>query len=111
MQNEPTLVHVDLGSTAFVLGTGHKLRVIVSAAAGPNKAGSDPSLGGYSVNPQNGDEYIDPQHQEYARTGTIKVLVGHDRVTGNHDSALVVPVQTGQTPPHDHRPNTTPCPQ
>ena len=89
--NEPALVPVDLQSTAFVMGVGHKLRVIVSASAGQL----------YSVNPQNGDEYIGAQP---ARAGSIKILVG-----GEHESALVLPVPTGDEPPPDRRPNTQPC--
>jgi uncharacterized protein len=75
--NQPTLVRVDLSSTALVVGAGHKLRVIVSASADPL----------YSVNPQNGDEYIGANPN---RTGRIKVLVG-----GDHKSALALPVPTG----------------
>ena len=97
--NQPTKVRVDLQSTALVLKPGHKLRVIVSASAGPNHAGGDPL---YSVNPQNEDEYTGAHPNV---TGSIKVLAG----TG-HPSALVIPVPTGQTPPPDLRPNTTPCP-
>ena len=97
--NQPTLVRVDLGSTALVLKPGHKLRVIVSASAGPNHAGGDPL---YSVNPQNEDEYTGAHPNV---TGSIKVLAG----TGQA-SVLVLPVPTpGPTPP-DRRPNTTPCP-
>jgi predicted acyl esterase len=98
--NRPTKVRVDLQSTALVLKPGHKLRVIVSASAGPNHAGGHPL---YSVNPQNEDEYTGAHPNV---TGSIKVLAG----TG-HPSALVIPVPTGQTPPPDLRPNTTPCPQ
>jgi predicted acyl esterase len=85
--NQPALIRVDLWSTAFVAGAGHKLRVIVSASADPL----------YSVNPQNGDEYIGTQPK---RAGAIKVLVGSD-----HESALVFPVPTGQDAPADRRPN------
>jgi putative CocE/NonD family hydrolase len=89
---QPTRVRVDLGSTALVLGTGHKLRVIVSATADPL----------YSVNPQNGDEYAAHPYV----SGPITVLVG----TG-HASALVVPQATpGSTPPDHRPPKPTPCP-
>lgn len=98
-QNTATKVRVDLGSTALKLSTGHKLRVIVSASAGPNHAGGAPL---YSVNPQNEDEYTGAHPNV---TGSIKVLAG----TGQA-SVLVLPVPTpGPTPP-DRRPNTTPCP-
>ena len=76
----------------MLIGAGHRLRVIVSASADPL----------YSVNPQNGDEYRGPHPN---RAGSIKVLVGRD-----HESALVVPVPTGQDAPPDHRPNTEVCP-
>ena len=92
VSNQPARIRVDLSSTALVVGVGHKLRVIVSASADPL----------YSVNPQNGDEYTG-LHLNRARS--IKVLVG-----GDHKSALVVPVPTGQNAPPDHRPNTEPCP-
>ena len=98
----PTLVRVDLGSTALVLPAGHKLRVIVSAAAGPSYGGMS-TYPLYSINPQNGDEYVsDPPTN---RTGTINVLFG-----GTHASALWIPVLYGTSPPPDRRPNTTPCP-
>jgi uncharacterized protein len=101
----PTKVRVDLGSTALLLGTGHKLRVIVSASAGHSlNSYLDPL---YSVNPQNGDEYIGA-HPKIK--GSINVLVGGDRVGGYHESALVVP-QAGSGTPPDHRPpKPTPCP-
>jgi uncharacterized protein len=89
--NQPTLIRVDLSSTALVVGAGHKVRVIVSASADPL----------YNVNPQNGDEYIGTQPK---RAGSIKVLVG-----GEYESALVVPVPTGQNAPPDRRPHTEPC--
>jgi predicted acyl esterase len=92
VSNQPARIRVDLSSTALVAGVGHKLRVIVSASAAPL----------YSVNPQNGDEYTG---LHLNRAGSIKVLVG-----GDHKSALVVPVPTGQNAPPDHRPNTEPCP-
>ena len=94
-------IRVDLGSTALVLPQGHKLRVIVSAAAGPSLDTANPPL--YDINPQTVYEYIDPQHPAVA--GSITILFG----TG-HPSALVIPVPTGQTLPPDLRPNTTPCP-
>jgi predicted acyl esterase len=97
--HQPTKVRVDLQSTALVLKPRHKLRVIVSASAGPNHAGGDPL---YSVNPQNEDEYTGAHPNV---TGSIKVLAGR-----GHPSALVIPVPTGQTPPTDLLPNTTPCP-
>lgn len=99
LANEPTLVRVDLSSTALVVPAGHKVRVIVSASAGPNQAGGIGSP--YSVNPQNGDEYIGTHPN---RTGSINVLFG-----GDYASALVIPVPTA-TPVPDRRPNTTPCP-
>jgi predicted acyl esterase len=101
----PTKVRVDLGSTALLLGTGHKLRVIVSASAGHSlNSYLDPL---YSVNPQNGDEYIGA-HPKIK--GSINVLVGGDRVGGYYESALVVP-QAGSGTPPDHRPpKPTPCP-
>jgi hypothetical protein len=103
--SSPTRVRVDLGSTAYVFNAGHKLRVIVSAAAGPNKAGTPPPVGGYSINPQNGDEYIG-EFGHNPTVGSISVLADPGQA-----SALVVPQATpGSTPP-DRRPNTTPCPQ
>jgi uncharacterized protein len=98
--NEPRLVRVDLSSTALVVPAGHKVRVIVSASAGPSLGSSAYPL--YDVNPQNGDEYIG-MHPN--RAGSINVLFG-----GDHASALVIPVPTGQTLPPDRRPNTEPCP-
>jgi predicted acyl esterase len=98
--NQATKVRVDLGSTAFFLGTGHKLRVIVSASAGHSlNSYLDPL---YSVNPQNGNEYMDA----HPNIGKINVLAG----TGQA-SVLVVP-QAGSGTPPDHRPpKPTPCPQ
>jgi predicted acyl esterase len=105
--SQATKVRVDLGSTALVLKPGHKLRVIVSASAGHSlNSYLDPL---YSVNPQNGDEYIGTHPK---RVGSITVLVGGDRVVGYHESALVVPQATGQSTPPDRRPpKPTPCPQ
>jgi len=100
---QPTRVRVDLGSTALVLPAEHKLRVIVSAAAGPPGFGPRPCDPLYDINPQNGDEYSG-SHPNMA--GPINVLFG-----GSNASALVIPIPTGQTLPPDHRPNTTPCPQ
>jgi predicted acyl esterase len=98
----PTRVRVDLGSTAFVLGTHHKLRVIISASAGPSLGTSLDPL--YSVNPQNGDEYIGPTNTP--TPGPITVLVGQGQA-----SALVVPQATpGSTPPDHRPPKPTPCP-
>jgi predicted acyl esterase len=104
--DQATKIRVDLGSTALALKPGHKLRVIVSAAAGHSlNSYLDPL---YSVNPQNGDEYIGA-HPKIK--GSINVLVGGDRVNGYHESALVVPQATGQSAPPDHRPpKPTPCP-
>jgi predicted acyl esterase len=109
--NQATLVPVDLGSTAWVVNSGHKLRVIVSASAGPNEAGvpAFPARGGYSVNPQNGQEYIGLPNAN--RTGSINVLVGGDRVGGFHESALFVPQPIPNSTPPDRRPpKPTPCP-
>ena len=102
LSNVPTKVSVDLGSMALVLPADHKLRVIISAQAGPSLGSSLYPL--YSINPQNGDEYIsDPPTN---RTGAIDVLFG-----GTHASALWIPVVTASgTPPPDRRPNSTPCP-
>jgi uncharacterized protein len=102
LSNVRTLVHVDLGSTAYIFNTGHKLRVIVSAAAGPNRGGAPL----YSINPQNGDEYVSVPPTN--RNGTINVLTGPGQ-----ESAVVVPqVNPQATPPADHRPpKPTPCPQ
>ena len=101
--NGATKVRVDLGSTALVLGTGHKLRVIISASAGPNHAGGHPL---YSVNPQNGNEYIGVPPNSTPTPGPINVLVG----TGQA-SVLVVPQATGTIVPPDRRPpKPTPCP-
>jgi uncharacterized protein len=98
---QPTLVRVDLGSTALAVPANHKVRVIVSAQAGPSFGSSQYPL--YSINPQNGDEYIGAHPN---MTGSINVLFG-----GTHASALYIPVPTPQaTPPPDRRPNTTPCP-
>jgi predicted acyl esterase len=98
----PTLVRVDLKSTALVWPADHKIRVIVSAAAGPSYGGMS-TYPLYSINPQNGDEYVGTHPN---RTGTINVLFG-----GTHASALYIPVLTASgTPPPDRRPNTTPCP-
>ena len=60
---------------------GHKVRVIVSAAAGPSLGAGLPPL--YDINPQNGDEYsgLHPNG-----SGSITILFG----TGN-PSALVIP--------------------
>jgi predicted acyl esterase len=104
--DQATKIRVDLGSTALALKPGHKLRVIVSASAGHSlNSYLDPL---YSVNPQNGDEYIGA-HPKIK--GSINVLVGGDRVNGYHESALVVPQATGQSTPPDHRPpKPTPCP-
>ena len=97
--NVPTRVRVDLGSTALVVREGHKVRVTVSAAAGPSlNTGLHPL---YDINPQNGDEYSGLQPK---RSGSITILFG----TG-HLSALVIPLLIGHTPPRDRRPNTTPC--
>jgi uncharacterized protein len=99
--NTPTLVRVDLGSMALVWPADHKIRVTVSATAGPSLGSSLYPL--YSINPQNGDEYVGAHPN---RTGTINVLVG-----GTHPSALWIPVLPASgTPPPDRRPNTTPCP-
>jgi uncharacterized protein len=99
--SQPTKVRVDLGSTALFLGAGHKLRVIVSASAGHSlNSYLDPL---YSVNPQNGNEYMDL----HPTIGKINVLAG----TGQA-SVLVVPQATGQSTPPDRRPaKPTPCPQ
>lgn len=97
----PQRIRIDLGSTALVLPQGHKLRVIVSAAAGPSLNTTNPPL--YDINPQNGDDYIG-QHL-VVRPGTITIQFG-----GAYPSALVIPVPTGTTLPPDLRPNTTPCP-
>jgi predicted acyl esterase len=99
--NTPTLVRVDLGSTALVLPADHRLRVIVSAAAGPSNGGVS-TYPLYSINPQNGDEYVGTHPNS---NGTINVLFG-----GTYASALYIPVLTGTNPPPDRRPNTTPCP-
>jgi predicted acyl esterase len=101
---QPKKIRVDLGSTALVLPgnpANHKLRVIVSAAAGASyhSLGLPPL---YDINPQNGDE-ISGLHPN--RAGSITVRFGTD-----YPSALVIPVPTGQTLPPDRRPNTTPCP-
>ncbi len=96
--NTPTLVRVDLSSTALGVPAGHKIRVIVSAAAGPS-AGSTYPL--YSINPQNGDEYVGPHPNQ---SGPITVLFER-----GHYSALFIPVPTGTVSPPDRRPNTTPC--
>jgi predicted acyl esterase len=100
--SQPTKVRVDLGSTALKLGTGHKLRVIVSATAGKSLYSSLDPL--YSVNPQNGNEYLgDPPN---GTTGSINVLAGPGQ-----SSALVVPQAIGSRTPPDHRPpKPTPCP-
>ncbi|HZS17761.1 MAG TPA: CocE/NonD family hydrolase [Candidatus Udaeobacter sp.] len=101
LTNQATLIPVDLSSTAWVLQPGHKLRVIVSASAGPNHPGGDPI---YSVNPQNGDEYIGLGH--LPRVGTINVLVGPSQ-----QSVLFVPQPLPMSTPPDRRPpKPTPCP-
>ena len=87
----PALVRVDLSSTALVLGTGHALRVIVSASADPL----------YSVNPQNGDNYLGGKP---AKTGVINVLLG-----GSTASSIVVPVTGGTASLPDERPVTSVC--
>jgi uncharacterized protein len=99
--NTPTLVRVDLGSTALVWPADHKIRVIVSAAAGPSYGGVS-TYPLYSINPQNGDEYVGTHPNS---NGTINVLFG-----GTHASALYIPVLAGTSPPPDRRPNSTPCP-
>jgi hypothetical protein len=104
IQNQATKVRVDLGSTALALGTGHKLRVIVSASAGGSRGSSLDPL--YSVNPQNGNEYIGAPPNSTPTSGLINVLAG----TGQA-SVLVVPVPTpGPTPPDRRPPKPTPCP-
>jgi predicted acyl esterase len=97
----PTRVRVDLGPTALVLKPGHKLRVIVSASAGHSlNSYLDPL---YSVNPQNGNEYMDA----HPTIGKINVLAGPGQA-----SALVVPQAIGsRTPPDRRPPKPTPCPQ
>jgi predicted acyl esterase len=101
---QPTKVRVDLGSTALQLGTGHKLRVIVSASAGGSRGSSLDPL--YSVNPQNGNEYIGAPPNSTPTSGPINVLAG----TGQA-SVLVIPVPTpGPTPPDRRPPKPTPCP-
>jgi uncharacterized protein len=106
--NQPTKVRVDLGSTALVLPSAtppnqHKLRVIISASAGPPGFGSLPLDPLYDINPQNGDEHVGT-HPNI--TGSINVLFG-----GTHASALYIPVPSASaTPQPDRRPNTTPCP-
>ena len=82
--NPPTLVRVDLGSTALAVPADHKVRAIVSAQAGPSLGSSLYPL--YSINPQNGDEYIGAHPN---MTGSITVLFG-----GIHASALYIPVPT-----------------
>jgi uncharacterized protein len=100
----PTKVRVDMSSTALVVRAQHKVRVIVSASAGPNQAGNPPFVGGYSVNPQNGQEYIGLPNAN--KKGTIKVLTG-----GRNASELVLSVPGGQNPQPDERPpKPTPCP-
>ena len=100
-------VRVDLGSTALVLPALHKLRVIVSAAAGPPGFGSRPNEPLYSINPQNGDDEYLSVNPPNAVTGSINVLFG-----GTNASALYIPVPDPQaTPPPDRRPpKPTPCP-
>jgi predicted acyl esterase len=103
IQNQATRVRVDLQSTALVLQPQHKLRVIVSASAGPNHAGGDPL---YSVNPQNGNEYIGAPPNSTPTPGPINVLAGPGQ-----SSTLVVPQAIGSRTPPDHRPpKPTPCP-
>jgi predicted acyl esterase len=98
--NEPTLVRVDLQSTALTIAAGHSLRVSISASAGSDKtAGGTHTL--YAVNPQNGDEFTGTHPN---RAGTIQILVG-----AGHESALVVPVVGGTAAPPDERPVTTAC--
>jgi hypothetical protein len=102
--SHPTRVRVDLGSTALLLGAGHKLRVIVSAQAGPPFGTSLDPL--YSVNPQNGNEYIGVPPNSSPTSGSISVLTGPGQ-----ESALVVPQATpGSTPPDHRPPKPTPCP-
>jgi predicted acyl esterase len=104
LSNAPTKVRVDLGSTALSLGTGHKLRVIVSAQAGQSLGTSLDPL--YSVNPQNGNEYIGAPPNSTPTSGSISVLTGPGQA-----SVLVVPQATGLITPPDHRPpKPTPCP-
>jgi predicted acyl esterase len=106
VRNARTRVRVDLGSTALVIKAGHKVRVIVSASAGPNEAGVPdfPARGGYSVNPQNGQEYIGFPNAN--QKGAINVLTG-----GTFASELVLSVPGGSNPQPDERPpKPTPCP-
>jgi predicted acyl esterase len=91
LTNVPTLVRVDLWSTALAVPVGHKVRVIISASAGASAGSPEGTPPLYDVNPQNGDEFIGGRAN---RTGSINVLFG-----GNHASALYIPVPTGRTPP------------
>jgi predicted acyl esterase len=100
----PTLVTVDMSSTAFTLQTGHAVRVIVGAAAGDGVSAVKPRWPIkplYAVNPQNGDEAIGVNP---VRVGTIDVLTGADT-----PSAIVVPVAGGMAFPPDRRPVTEAC--
>jgi predicted acyl esterase len=99
----PTKVSVDMWSTALVIPADHKMRVIVSAQAGPSIGLRPPRYPLYSINPQNEDEYIGAHPN---RAGSINVYCG-----GAYASALYIPVPNpSATPPADRRPHTTPCP-
>ena len=88
----PTLVRVDMLSTALALAPGHALRVIVSASAAPL----------YAVNPQNGDSLVGGNPNQIA---TIDVLFG-----GSTPSTLILPVVSSKLPVVDAGAGPTTCP-
>jgi len=94
--NRPTKVRVDLHRPRSS-SSRHKLRVIVTRRR-PEPRWRRSAL---QRQPQNEDEYT----ARIECNGSIKVLAGRSPI------GLVIPVPTGQTPPPDLRPNTTPCPQ
>jgi predicted acyl esterase len=103
--NQPAKIRVDLGSTALVLPEGHKLRVIVSAAAGPSLNTANPPL--YDINPQNGDKYIDPQHPECSSRIDHDPLRDRSSIGPRHTRAHWPDSAPGLAPQHYALPTLT----